>query len=625
MNSSFRPANHETDLQKQAPAGAPDPLLERGAILRQRYRLLERIGEGSIGRVYRAIDLHAVETQAPERYVAVKVLTVPFTDIDEAMKLLAREAHSLRGTAHPNIARILDCDRDGDIVFMTLELLSGQSLLQKVHTAQATGLPRPAVFAIVRDIAQALGFAHSKNIIHGDLKPGNVIITEDGVTKVTDFGLAHLANLPTQTQRQRMLGSVPDPRDDVFALACTTWILMTGKHPFKGKTLRAAREQGMELASTDELSRREFRALQHALQFSREQRTSSVLQFVQELSGQEIASQDFSGDDRKGSRLLMPAAVALAVIGLIAAGLLVLKPWSRPTPVSAAPPAVRVDAANSPAVPASVFRDCPTCPQMKLIPAGTFLQGSVADDPQTQPFELPQHPVAIGRAFAVGVYDVTVEQYAQFIAATGDEAHACLVYDGSWHTNDAVNWSNAVESQTARHPVSCVSWRDAKRYAAWLSNLTGHTYRLPSASEWEYAARAGSSASRPWGDPHAACAYANLADITASQRFPGWTFQPCVDGYAQSAPVGSFSPNAFGLYDTLGNVFQWVDDCWVDGYHGAPSDGSARSDGDCTQRELRGGSWFTRPDYVRVSYRNHFAVDYRSTSVGFRVVREVMP
>src|SRR5580693_9614306 len=101
MNSSFRPANHETDLQKQAPAGAPDPLLERGAILRQRYRLLERIGEGSIGRVYRAIDLHAVETQAPERYVAVKVLTVPFTDIDEAMKLLAREAHSLRGTAHP--------------------------------------------------------------------------------------------------------------------------------------------------------------------------------------------------------------------------------------------------------------------------------------------------------------------------------------------------------------------------------------------------------------------------------------------------------------------------------------------------------------------------------------------
>lgn len=597
-----------------APAAAPDPLLQRGAILRERYRLLERIGEGSIGRVYRAVDLHAVETGAPERYVAIKILTVPFTDYDDAMKLLAREAHSLRGAAHPHIARVIDCDRDGDIVFMTLELLAGQSLLEKVRAVQATGLPRPEVLRIVGDIAQALEFAHAKNIIHGDLKPGNVIITDEGMTKVTDFGLAHLANLPTETQRQRILGSIPDPRDDVFALACTTWILMTGKHPFKGKTLRAAREQSMELTSTGKLSKHEFRALARGMEFNRERRTPSALQFLKE----------FGGAERKGFRPIIVTGIGLALVGLIAAGFL-LKHQSKPVAAAAPLPAAHLDTATPAPVRASVFRDCSDCPQMKLIPAGEFLQGSVADDPQTQPFELPQHAVAIRRPFAAGVYDVTVDEYAQFVAATGYEGHACAVYDGSWRENDAVNWKNAIETQTGRHPVSCVSWRDAKRYAAWLTDHTGHTYRLPSASEWEYAARAGSIASRPWGDPHAACAYANLADITASQRYPGWTIQPCMDGYAQSAPVGSFAPNAYGLYDTLGNVFQWVEDCWADDYHGAPSDGSARSDGNCSQRELRGGSWFSRPDYVRVSYRNHFIADYRSSSVGFRVVREVTP
>ena len=112
-----------------------------------------------------------------------------------------------------------------------------------------------------------------------------------------------------------------------------------------------------------------------------------------------------------------------------------------------------------------------------------------------------------------------------------------------------------------------------------------------------------------------------MADQTALQRFPGWTTHACMDTYVQSAPVGSFAANAFGLHDTLGNVFEWVADCWHDDYTGAPDDGSARVDGDCSQHETRGGSWFTAPDFVRVSYRNRFAADYRSTSVGFRVVR----
>jgi formylglycine-generating enzyme required for sulfatase activity len=147
---------------------------------------------------------------------------------------------------------------------------------------------------------------------------------------------------------------------------------------------------------------------------------------------------------------------------------------------------------------------------------------------------------------------------------------------------------------------------------------------LPSATEWEFAARGGSSVARPWESDAAACTTANVADRTAVQRYPGWTIHNCMDTYVQTAPVGSFAANPFALHDMLGNVFEWVEDCWHDDYVGAPSDGSARTGGNCSQRELRGGSWFTAPAFVRASYRNRFAAEYRSTSVGFRVVREVV-
>jgi formylglycine-generating enzyme required for sulfatase activity len=149
---------------------------------------------------------------------------------------------------------------------------------------------------------------------------------------------------------------------------------------------------------------------------------------------------------------------------------------------------------------------------------------------------------------------------------------------------------------------------------------------LPSASEWEYAARAGGSAALPWGsEPSAACDNANVADQRAAHRYPGWDVFACDDGYVHTAPVSTYKPNAFGLDDMLGNVFQWTLDCWRADYTGAPNDGAARQDGDCTQRELRGGSWFSPPAYVRPAYRNHFAADYRTSSVGFRLVREDTP
>jgi formylglycine-generating enzyme required for sulfatase activity len=220
---------------------------------------------------------------------------------------------------------------------------------------------------------------------------------------------------------------------------------------------------------------------------------------------------------------------------------------------------------------------------------------------------------------------VTVGEFAEFVEETGRQVVGCWTYDGAWRLDSAASWKSAVEGQTALHPASCVSWDDASAYAQWLSQRTGQPYRLPSAAEWEFAARGGAAAPRPWTSDAGACSQANVADQTAQQRFPGWTTHACMDTYVQSAPVGSFAANAFGLHDTLGNVFEWVADCWHEDYSGAPDDGSARVDGDCSQHEMRGGSWFTAPDFVRVSYRNRFAADYRSSSVGFRVVRRTAP
>lgn len=625
----------ETDTgQVTLATGTTDRLLEDGVVLRGRFRLLHKIGEGGMSRVYRAIDLRKVEAAADDPHVAVKILTVPFANSLDAMKLLAREAHSLRDVTHPNIVRVIDCDRDGDTVFMTLELLSGKSLFDKLRPVQTTGMPRSVVQGIVKGIGQALDFVHAKNIVHGDLKPGNVIITDAGETKVIDFGLARLAELPLETPAQgapittsefRALTPAyaspqsidrlpPDPRDDVFSLACTTWMLMTGEHPFRGKSLTEALEEGIELQPVGKLTMREFRALRHALEFDRDKRTASAGQFVAE----------FIATGGGWVWRVLGVLVALTLVSLSILGYRAFR-LTHQAVAAVTSPVASIQAAPRVLAPGTVFRDCPQCPQMTVLPAGEFLQGSPAEDVTGLPYERPRHRVSLARSLAIGVYDVTVGEYAQFAAAGVEFSGGCAIYGNGWQLSAATTWRNAAESQTLQHPATCVSWEDARRYAAWLSQRTGHTYRLPSASEWEYAARAGATTPRPWTDPQMACRYANVADQTAGHRYPGWSVLSCSDGFAQTSPVGSFAANGFGLYDTLGNVFQWVQDCWSDDYQGAPSDGSARSDGDCAQHELRGGSWFSRPDYVRLSYRNRFPANYRSTTVGFRLIRELAP
>jgi formylglycine-generating enzyme required for sulfatase activity len=321
---------------------------------------------------------------------------------------------------------------------------------------------------------------------------------------------------------------------------------------------------------------------------------------------------------RTGRAIARVAGVcaAIAVVGVVVWMIVHHAPAPENVPaVSAEPPN-----------PGTVIRDCPTCPALTVVPKGRFKQGSDRAGGITASFEKPPHWVLIGRPFAISTDAVTVDEFRAFIAATGRDMRGCDTYDDKWRYRPEASWENPGFEQTGSHPVTCVSWDDAKAYAGWLSTTTGHQYRLPSAADWEYAARAGSEAVQPWNpDGSGACASANVADQRAARRYPGWTVFACDDGYVYTAPVGSFKPNSFGLNDMLGNVFQWTDDCWHADYTGVPTDGSARTYGDCSERELRGGSWFTTPDFVRASYRNHFRASYRASSVGIRLIRDIEP
>ncbi len=241
-------------------------------------------------------------------------------------------------------------------------------------------------------------------------------------------------------------------------------------------------------------------------------------------------------------------------------------------------------------------------PLVKVVGPGEFQMGDLSGAGAMD--EQPVHKVVLTQPVAVGVYEVTVAEYMQFINATKGE-----------YKPGRVSFDN--------HPAVNISLDDALAYLAWLSKQSAYYYRLPTEAEWEFIARAGIETSFPDGNsPDTLCQFANIADQATKKRFNGWDVADCDDGFQITAPVGQFKPNAFGLYDTLGNVSEWVADCWFYNYDNAHQDGSARTAGDekCS-RVVRGGSWDSHPSAARLSYRES---SYRGNDDrGLRVVREL--
>ena len=257
--------------------------------------------------------------------------------------------------------------------------------------------------------------------------------------------------------------------------------------------------------------------------------------------------------------------------------------------------------------PGRRFRDCPDCPEMVVIPAGRFRMGCVSGlDCDND--EKPVRTVRIDALFALSAHEVTFVEWDACVSTGG-----C----GGYRPNDR-GWGRG------DRPVINISWDDARSYVTWLSRRAGETYRLPSESEWEYAARAGSETKYHFGNAESElCRYGNHADTSTDFE---WRNALCSDGVGNmTAPVGSFRPNAFGLYDMHGNVREWVEDCWNGSYAGAPSDGDAWLSGECAQRVLRGGSWLLNPRNLRAAYRLRNTTGSRLNLNGFRVARTLTP
>ena len=269
------------------------------------------------------------------------------------------------------------------------------------------------------------------------------------------------------------------------------------------------------------------------------------------------------------------------------------------------------------------FRDCAACPEMMVVPAGRFAMGSRQWE-ELYADEGPVHPVTIATPFAVGVHEVTVAEFERFVNETAHATgHSCWTRENHEQKSRlGRGWRNPGFPQEASHPVVCVNWHDARRYAAWLAEETGEPYRLPSESEWEYVARAGKA--RVWEHEVDQCAYANGSDASANQFIP-WQAAPCNDGYAHTAPVGSFPPNAWGLHDLLGNASEWTQDCWNESYAGAPADGRPWESGECGQRVFRGGAYSFVRSALRLARRDATNSGNRGDVYGFRVVRTLGP
>jgi formylglycine-generating enzyme required for sulfatase activity len=312
-------------------------------------------------------------------------------------------------------------------------------------------------------------------------------------------------------------------------------------------------------------------------------------------------------------RTTLLIATGVTVVLLAIAGVFVYSDHQPPRPpatdivVSTPPPpsvAVTPSAATGPLPlsaereralkPRDTFRECANCPEMMVAPAGSFMMGSPDSEPQRASNEGPQHTVTIAGQFAVGRFALTFDEWDGCVADGG-----CNAY-----TPGDQGWGRG------RRPVINVSWKDAKAYIGWLATKSSKSYRLLTEAEYEYAVRAGTQTAYPWGNDigsnNANC------DGCGSQ----WDKK-------QTAPVGSFASNGFGLYDMVGNVWEWTEDCHGS-YVGAPSDGSAATGGECIPRALRGGSWYVGPRYLRSAARGGFSASGRSYDVGFRVARTLL-
>ena len=625
-----------------APALAPQRQLGR-------FHILDKIGEGGMGTVYLAED-------DQQRRVALKVPRFNPDEDPELLRRFYREARAAARVEHPNVCPVFEVGQADGIHYLAMPYVEGTSLVRLSGAGRAWP-PRQAV-ELVRRLALAAAALHEQAIVHRDLKPGNIIVRPDGDPILMDFGLARpvggcaagltlpssaltLAGTPVGTPAymspEQALGDANlGPAADIYSLGVILYELLVGQRPFDGpvaavyaqilhslpeppSSLRPGLDAAVDGICLKALAKKPAERFGSMAAFA-----AALSRYLDRKRGEGRGARDEKSQKKQnGLSSLAPRPSPLAparVVGVLLAGL-VGGLLALDVPRSAGParpPAKEIT--NSLGI------------RLVHIPPGHFLMGSPAGEEGRHNDE-DEHVVTLSRPFYLGAHEVTVGQFAAFVAATGYKTEAERDRNGGcgydvkgnhFVRNPSFHWRRPGWEQTDEHPAVNVSWNDAAAFCAWLSRKEGRTYELPSEAEWEYACRGDTLTRFATGeDAESLVGSANVADAAARARFPSWTTTRGSDGFVFTAPVGRFRPNAWGLFDMHGNVWEWCAD-WYGTYpRAALTDPRGPSQG--PGKVLRGGSWFGSPRHCRAANRFHQPPSAANISFGFRVALRLPP
>lgn len=552
------------------------------------YRLEGEIARGGMGIVYRGV--HTVFDEV----VAIKAIYPELTLNPELRERFLNEAKIQRRLQHPNIVQIREFLIDQGNFYIVMELIEGETL---AHHLRQLGRPMQASEAIeiFRQALEGLGFAHSQGVIHRDIKPSNIMLTRQGVVKLTDFGIARAMDTAKLTRTGTALGTAAymspeqiqgtglDHRTDIYSLGITLYDMLTGRVPF-------------ERPKDSDSDYPVLEAHIHQPPVPPSRLVPGIPPFIEAAILKALAkrAEDRFQSCREFQAALVPspppgpmAAIHITSEEFQAA---LAPPPLRTTKVAVAPhlkptePVAQTRGREDYRPTATAVRENPKDGLKYVwIPPGTFMMGCSLGDTECVDREKPSHQVTISKGFWIGQTEVTVGAYKRFAAATGRRMPPAPSFNNSW-ANDNM-------------PIVNVTWNDARDYCTWAGG------RLPTEAEWEYAARGGSTEAR----------YGPIDEIAWYDK----------NSEGQTHEVAQKRANGFGLFDVLGNVWEWVNDGYDEkGYHHRPSqDPSGATSG--VYRVLRGGSWLDLPRLVRVSYRNWYYPASRDGG-GFRCGGEVV-
>lgn len=618
-----------------------------------RFQLVEMLGHGDMGQVWKAVDPNRKD-EHNHGFVVMKFLpdVLRFnTDATEEFKGVYRRVQTLH---HEHICPLYDLGEEPGLgCFQVMQFLDGITLrtLIRQEDPQNAGLPIRRVVKLLAPAARALDYAHRNKLIHRDIKPENIIFDPaTGEVHLIDFGLA--AQVRTSMSRYSQLrmstsgteaymppeqwqGQMQDAASDQWALAVVAWELLTGELPFQGNGMQL----GFAVCEAElSLLAERLRHLQPVfltgMAKDRKQRYSSCVRFLESLSEAtpEASALPLTGAAAKPAAptIIIPQKPALLGFPNSEAQVKeIQQQWSKYL--------------NTPVV--SQHR----CGEMVLIPPGEFLMGSSQSpeelarlfatfDAKVEWFQDEKpHRVTITRPFLLGKSAITVGAFQDFVTASGYLTEAEKDGEGVWGYDAAnnsfekgvqYNWKNTGWQQSAQHPVVNVTWNDA---VAFVEYQTKHNrpqvsqfnrYGLATEAQWEYSCRAGTGAVYYNGnDPEGVAQIGNVADGTKRKKWSDWKTIDAEGGHLFTAPVGQFKPNAFGLYDMVGNVCEWCQDWYEEYGSGAADDPVGPSSG--LSRVLRGGAWFLHACHCRPAYRYILEPSYCDNGNGFRVLCEL--